>query len=82
MVKIILLALTQNADRVNARALIPQSLDYLKSSDAQFETVSSSRIQTVMLFYRENIVTHSIGIVLYHGVCRDKRGSDAVIPCR
>ena len=66
MVQNILLALIQNADRVNAKVLIPQSLEYLRSSDAQFETVSSSRIQTIMLFYRDNIVTHSIGIVLYH----------------
>ena len=66
MVQNILFALIQNADRANARALIPQSLEYLRSSDAQFETVSSSRIQTNLLFYRDNLVTHSIGIVLYH----------------
>ena len=66
MVQKILFALTQNADRANARALIPQSLEFLKSNDAQFETVFSSRIQTIMIFYRDNLVTHSIGIVLYH----------------
>ena len=73
MVQDILLALTQNADRANAKVLIPQCFEYLKSSDAQFETVSSSRIQTIMLFYRDNLVTHSIGIVLYHNFYMGKR---------
>ena len=92
MVQNILLALTQNADRTNAKSLIPQSLEYLRSSDAQFETVSSSRIQTIMLFYRDNIATHLIGIVLYHNSAnfrgryskdlQDKKAYNSVVPCR
>ena len=91
MVQNILLALIQNVDRVNAKVLIPQSLEYLRSSDAQFETVSSSRIQTIMLFYRHNIVTNSIGIVLYHNEyyrgkfkdeLQDEKDFNAVVPCR
>ena len=91
MVQNILLALTQNADRVNAKVLIPQAFEYLSSNDAQFETVTSSRIQTVMLFYIENLVTHSIGIVFYHnktlskGIYNDELQNslkyNAVYPC-
>ena len=66
MVKSILFAFMENADRLNCMVLIPEALEFLKSDDASFETASSNRIQTIMLFYRHNLVTHSIGIVFYH----------------
>ena len=66
MVKNILFAFVENADRINCMTLIPWSLDYIDSSDAQFETASSSKIQTLQLFYKYDIVTHSIGLVLYY----------------
>ena len=66
MIKNILLAFIGSADRINCMTLIPWSLDFIDSSDAQFETASSSKIQTLQLFYKHNIVTHSIGLVLFH----------------
>ena len=66
MVKNILLTFVESADRVNAVTLIPWCLDFIDSSDAQFETASSSKIQTLMLFYKYNTVTYSIGLVFYH----------------
>ena len=66
MVKNILLALIEGADRINCMTMIPWSLDFIDSSDAQFETASSSKIQTLQLFYKYDTVTHSIGLVLYH----------------
>ena len=65
MVKNILIALIDNADRVNCRTLIPWALDFIESSDAQFETSTSSKIQTLQLFYKYDTVTHSIGFVFY-----------------
>ena len=44
MVYDIMTALVDNKDRINAMALIPESLDDLKGNDATFETVSSSRL--------------------------------------
>ena len=73
MVKSILFAFMENADRLNCMVLIPEVLEFLKSDDASFETASSNRIQTVMLFYRHNVVTHSIGIVFYHNMFRKGR---------
>ena len=46
--------------------LIPQALDQLKGNDASFETASSSSIQTLKLYYVSNVVTRSLGLVLYH----------------
>ena len=66
MVKNILFALIEGADRINCMTLIPWSLDFIDSNDAQFETASSSKIQTLQLFYKHDLVTHSIGLVLYH----------------
>ena len=71
MVKNILLAFIESADRNNAITLIPWCLDFIDSSDAQFETASSSKIQTLQLFYQHNIVTHSIGLVFYHNGIED-----------
>ena len=51
MVKNILMAFIKSADRNNALTLIPWCLDFIDSSDAQFETASSSKIQTLQLFY-------------------------------
>ena len=42
MVKDILNALINSADRINFTVLLPQALDQLKGSDASFETASSS----------------------------------------
>ena len=72
MVKNILLAFIESADRNNAITLIPWCLDFIDSSDAQFETASSSKIQTLQLFYEYDTVTHSIGLVFYH----NKNGRD------
>ena len=66
MVKNILLAFIENADRNNAMTLIPWCLDFIDSSDAQFETASSGKIQTLQLFYQYDKVTYSIGLVFYH----------------
>ena len=66
MVKNILFAFIENADRINCKTLIPWALDFIESNDAQFETSSSSKIQTIQLFYKYDIVTNSIGFVLYH----------------
>ena len=66
MVKSILSAFMENADRINCMVLIPQTLEFLKSDDASFEAASSNRIQTIMLFYRHDVITHSIGIIFYH----------------
>jgi hypothetical protein len=44
MVKNMFLALIENADRINYMTLIPWALDFINSSDAQFETSSSSKI--------------------------------------
>ena len=66
MVKNILSAFIESADRINCMTLIPWSLDFIDSNDAQFETASSSKIQTLQLFYKHDIVTRSIGLVLYH----------------
>ena len=65
MVKDILNALIKGADRINFTVLLPQALDQLKGSDASFETASSSSIQTVKLYYIKDMVTKSLGIVLY-----------------
>ena len=66
MVKNILLAFVENADKLNCVTLIPWALDFINSSDAQFETASSSKIQTLQLFYRHDTINDSIGIVFYH----------------
>ena len=66
MVKNMLFALIENADRINCMTLFPWALDFINSSDAQFETSSSSKIQTLKLFYKYDTVTHSIGLVFYH----------------
>jgi hypothetical protein len=47
MVKNILLAFIESADRNNAITLIPWCLDFIDSSDAQFETACSSKIETL-----------------------------------
>ena len=68
-------------------------MDFIDSSDALFETAQSSRIQTIMLFYQHNLVTHSIGLIFYHnGIhytkkkldseLQDKEKINAVVPCR
>ena len=44
MVKDILGAFKQNADRKNAMVRLPKTLEYLKGKDATFETASSSRM--------------------------------------
>jgi hypothetical protein len=66
MVKNMLFALIENTDRINCMTLFPWALDFINSSDAQFETSSSSKIQTLKLFYKYDTVTHSIGLVFYH----------------
>ena len=66
MVKDILKALLENADRINFTVLLPQALDQLKGNDASFETASSSSIQTVKLYYVKDVVTKSLGLVFYH----------------
>ena len=66
MVEDLLLALMLNSDRINQKVVIPNAFEYLTSKDASFETATSSRIQTLMLFHRYDIVTHSIGLVVYH----------------
>ena len=48
--------------------MIPQALEFLDSSDADFETSSSSKTKTLMLFHRDKIVTNSIGFVFHNGV--------------
>ena len=73
MVKNILFALIENADRINCMTQIPWALDFINSSDAQFETSSSSKIQTLQLFYKYDTVTHSIGLVLYDDCLNDSR---------
>ena len=70
MVKNILNALMQNADRINAMVLIPACFENIIGTDAQFETANSSQIKTLMLFYRHRLVTKSIGLVLYHNEAR------------
>ena len=42
MIKDILNALINSADRINFTVLLPQALDQLKGNDASFETASSS----------------------------------------
>lgn len=66
MVEDLLLALMLNSDRINQKVVLPNAFEYLTSKDASFETATSSRIQTLMLFHRYDIVTHSIGLVVYH----------------
>ena len=79
MVKNILIAFIERADRINCITLIPWSLDFINSSDAQFETSSSSKIQTLQLFYKYDTVTHSVGLVIcHHGTTSDEFG---VVPC-
>ena len=79
MVKNILFTFIERADRINYMTLIPWSLDFINSSDAQFETSSSSKIQTLQLFYKYDTVTHSIGLVLHHHYSMsDEFG---VVPC-
>ena len=72
MVKNILTAFIKNADRNNAITLVPWCLDFIDSSDAQFETASSSKIQTLQLYYEYDTVTHSIGLVFYHNEIDDE----------
>ena len=66
MIKDILNALINSADRINFTVLLPQALEQLKGNDASFETACSSSIQTVKLYYNLNVVTKSLGLVLYH----------------
>ena len=66
MVKNILNALIQNADKINAMVLLPSCFENIIGTDAQFETATSSQIKTLMLFYRHKVITTSIGLVLYH----------------
>ena len=54
-------------------ALIPQALDQLKGNDASFETSSSSSIQNLKLYYVFNVVTKSLGLVLYHNRIYDDK---------
>ena len=56
--------------------LIPQALDQLKGNDASFETASSSSIQTLKLYYVSNVVTRSLGLVLYHNWIRRGKMTD------
>ena len=74
MVEDLLSALLLNSDRVNQKVVIPNAFEYLTSRDASFETATSARIQTLMLFHRYDIVTHSIGFVFYHERINDSSG--------
>ena len=82
MVKDILKALMQSADRINYMVLLPQALDQLKGTDASFEAASSSSLQTLKLYYVSNVVTKSLGLVLYHdnGYSYLSKKWDVVIP--
>lgn len=88
MVENILDAFMENLDKLNATVLIPPAFDFLKSGDAQFETSTSARIQTLMLFYRHDLVTHSIGLLFYNEKSIHQASDDLhkkfglVVPCR
>ena len=56
--------------------LIPQALAKLKGNDASFETASSSSIQTLKLYYVSNVVTRSLGLVLYHNKIDRRKMND------
>ena len=62
--KDILKALMQSTDRINYMVLLPQAFEQLKNND--FETASSVSIQPLKLYYVFNVVTRSLGLVLYH----------------
>ena len=49
-------------------------VELAQQRDASFETATSARIQTLMLFHRYDIVTHSIGFVFYHERINDSSG--------
>ena len=66
MIKDILNALINSADRINFTVLLPQALDQLKGNDASFETASSSTLQPLKLYYVKGVATKSLGIVFYH----------------
>ena len=59
-------------DPIDASIKLPTVFDYLQSSDASFETAHSSQIQTIQLFYSYNVITESIGLVLYHNPRKDE----------
>ena len=54
----------QSTDRINYMVLLPQAFEQLKNND--FETASSVSIQPLKLYYVFNVVTRSLGLVLYH----------------
>ena len=63
MVQDIYDAFIENADRINFEVRLPKTLDYLDGKDANFETSSSARLDTIKLYYLHNIAAHSLALV-------------------
>ena len=66
MVKDIFYSFIETADRINFMVLLPQAFGFLAGNDATFETVQSSRIKTIKLYYKHKVATQSIGLVFAH----------------
>ena len=64
--KDVLKAFMESIDTINYMVLLPQAFEQLKSNDCSFETASSVSIQPLKLYYVFNVVTKSLGLVLYH----------------
>ena len=55
--------MTIRFDKISFSIKLPETLNQLKGDDASFEMVVSNDIQPMQLFYSENIVTHSRGVI-------------------
>ena len=67
MVKDIFDAFIKQADRINFMVLLPDVFSFMDANDVTFETATSSKIKTIKLYYKYNVATQSIGLVIAHG---------------
>ena len=66
MVKDIFDAFIKQADRINFMVLLPDVFSFMDANDVTFETATSSKIKTIKLYYKYNVATQSIGLVIAH----------------
>ena len=78
MVKDIYYSFIETADRINFMVLLPQAFGFLAGNDATFETVQSSRIKTIKLYYKHKVATQSIGLVFAHRINYYSKGNEVL----
>ena len=61
--------------------LLPQAFGFLAGNDATFETVQSSRIKTIKLYYKHKVATQSIGLVFAHRLTDKAWGKGNEVLC-